>query len=210
MPQWKNTDDAANSVIWAPAQLGLVVNTVNQTALFGNVTADAYYTGATIGQFAADDGEVAASLGAIPHTGYVLRKEGSGNRAGRVHYEVLVAGNITGSDASDDTTIPDYTILITTNPVDASTNVTPNADIVTQFSVVAQTVPAGGTLTYRWVQSANNVVFVNCAAGTAGNTTATLNVHANTTASNLVYKAIVGVTGGATVETTVGRYTETT
>lgn len=42
----------------------------------------------------------------IPHTGWVLRTEGTGGRAGRVHYEVLVAGGIT-TDGSDDTILPD-------------------------------------------------------------------------------------------------------
>ena len=42
----------------------------------------------------------------IPHTGWVLRTEGSGGRAGRVQYEVLVAGGIT-TDGSDDQFIPD-------------------------------------------------------------------------------------------------------
>lgn len=42
----------------------------------------------------------------IPHTGWVLRTEGTGGRAGRVQYEVLVAGGI-GTDGSDDTILPD-------------------------------------------------------------------------------------------------------
>lgn len=42
----------------------------------------------------------------IPHTGWVLRTEGSGGRAGRVQYEVLVAGGIV-SDGSDDAILPD-------------------------------------------------------------------------------------------------------
>lgn len=42
----------------------------------------------------------------IPHTGWVLRTEGSGGRAGRVQYEVLVAGGIT-TDGSDDQFIQD-------------------------------------------------------------------------------------------------------
>lgn len=42
----------------------------------------------------------------VAHTGWVIRKEGSGGRAGRVSYEVLVAGGIS-NDGSDDTTLPD-------------------------------------------------------------------------------------------------------
>jgi hypothetical protein len=40
------------------------------------------------------------------HTGWVIRKEGTGGRAGRVSYEVLVAGGPT-SDGSDDTILSD-------------------------------------------------------------------------------------------------------
>jgi len=43
----------------------------------------------------------------IAHAGWVVRKEGTGGRAGRVQYETLVAmGSMTG-DASDDALLPD-------------------------------------------------------------------------------------------------------
>lgn len=43
----------------------------------------------------------------VAHAGWVVRKVGTGGRAGRVQYETLVAmGSITG-DASDDTVLPD-------------------------------------------------------------------------------------------------------
>jgi len=42
----------------------------------------------------------------IPHTGWVLRTAGTGGRAGRINYEVLVAGGIT-TDGSDDSVLPD-------------------------------------------------------------------------------------------------------
>ena len=43
----------------------------------------------------------------IAHTGWVLRTEGTGGRAGRVQYEVLVAMSEVTSDASDDAVLPD-------------------------------------------------------------------------------------------------------
>lgn len=43
----------------------------------------------------------------IAHTGWVLRTEGTGGRAGRVQYEVLVAMSEVISDASDDAVLPD-------------------------------------------------------------------------------------------------------
>ena len=43
----------------------------------------------------------------VTHAGWVVRKEGTGGRAGRIQYETLVAmGSITG-DGSDDTVLPD-------------------------------------------------------------------------------------------------------
>jgi hypothetical protein len=48
----------------------------------------------------------ARNKGALP--GWALRTEGTGGRAGRVHYETLVAmGSISGGDDSDDTILPD-------------------------------------------------------------------------------------------------------
>lgn len=47
-----------------------------------------------------------ASGKGIAHTGWVVRTEGTGGRAGRVHYEVLIAGGISG-DGSDDAVLPD-------------------------------------------------------------------------------------------------------
>jgi hypothetical protein len=43
----------------------------------------------------------------VPHTGWVIRTEGTGGRAGRVQYEVLATLNGPTTDASDDTYIKD-------------------------------------------------------------------------------------------------------
>lgn len=43
----------------------------------------------------------------IAHTGWVLRTAGTGGRAGRVHYETLVAGgSITGDNPADNNYFP--------------------------------------------------------------------------------------------------------
>ena len=119
MAQWGNTDDAANSVLWAVSQLNKPANTANQTDLFGNTTADAFVTGTTKGQYGVDAGEAqAARAGAdakAAHAGWVLRTEGSGGRAGRVQNEVLVAMSSIGGDA-EDTSFADYAVIIGTNP----------------------------------------------------------------------------------------------
>lgn len=43
----------------------------------------------------------------VTHAGWVVRKVGSGGRAGRVQYETLVAMGSISTDASDDTVLPD-------------------------------------------------------------------------------------------------------
>lgn len=185
MALFGKTDTNSDSPISAPAQVNLAPNTANRDALYINTTADAFVTGATIGVFAVDGGEIGANAGQIlstavtgggtgytngqsvavtgdgaganltvvtngtgvvtaitindggsgytsatldlsgigggdatatatvggeatgpAHTGWHLRKVGSGGRAGRVHYECLVAGGIT-TDGADDTILPD-------------------------------------------------------------------------------------------------------
>jgi len=150
MAQWGNTDDAANSVSWAIDNI--IANNGNtaatQTTLFGNTTVDVIRTDQTIGQFGVDPVEAEASLGKIPHAGWVLTTEGTGGRAGRVQHEVLVAmGSMTGdATPSDDDVIPDFGIVIDTQPIDVSET----AGNPITLTVVARSVPAGGTLAYKW------------------------------------------------------------
>ena len=47
------------------------------------------------------------TTGGAAHAGWNLRTVGTGGRAGRVHYETLVAMGSMSSDASDDTVLPD-------------------------------------------------------------------------------------------------------
>lgn len=206
MGSWGNTDDAANSVFYAAAQVNRTSNTDNQTALFDNVTANTFQNNGVdmpvaVGQFGVSAGEAqAARAGAntkMAHAGWNLRVEGTGGRAGRVHYETLVAMSSIGTDASDDTTLPDYKIRITTQPANATANGT-NNDIAT-FTVAAATTPTGGTLGYFW-QKYNGSAFANLSnAGAYSNTTtATLSVLANTASNGEIYRVGVTVTGGTT------------
>lgn len=120
MALWANTDDAANSTIFAAAQVHKTPNTANQTALFGNTTADAFISGVTVGQFGVSQDEAIAARAEgkkVTHSGWVLETVGSGGRAGRVQREVLVAMNTIGGDA-EDASFPDFVIVITEQPVD--------------------------------------------------------------------------------------------
>ena len=191
MPMWGNTDDAANSTIYAPSQVNKTPNTVNQTALFGNTTANAFITNVSVGQFGVDVKEAQANP-SIPHSGWVLRKEGTGLRAGRVTYEVLVATGSIATDASDDTYMPDAKIVITTQPTSAN-----GAGNVT-LTVVATSTPST-TLRYSWQRNAGaGWVNVLNNGDYAGNTTATLTANAAVANAN-TFRVIVSATGANAV-----------
>lgn len=202
MASWGNTDDAANSVFYAPNQFNKTANTENQTNLFGNTTADAFVTNLKVGQFGVKPDEMqAARAGAntkMAHAGWNLRIEGTGGRAGRVQYETLVAMSSITNDASDDVVLPDYKLSITAQPASATGDIS-NNDIVT-FSVTGASTPAGATLGYYW-QTWTGSAFANLSnAGAYSNTTtATLSVLANTAANGEIYRVGVTATGAATV-----------
>ncbi len=206
MAQWGNTDDAANSVLWAVSQLNKTANTTNQTNLFGNTTADAFVTGATVGQFGVGVQEAQAN-GDLTHSGWVLRTVGSGGRAGRVTHEVLVAGGYTfTSDASDDAVLPDYVIRITSQPANTTAN-TSNAENAT-FTVAGASKPAGATLAYAWTYANGGAIAAGSNVGVTTGATLTINSAAQTT--NASYKVVVSTTGGANATSSNATLTITT
>ena len=203
MGLWGNTDDAANSAIFAPAQVHLPANTANRDALYANLVADGIITGVTVSQYLASPGEVQALRQAgrprPPHAGWVLRTEGSGGRSGRIQYETLVALRTTSGDGSDDALLPDFTIVISTQPDDDGAN----SSIDGVFTVVATTVPTGGALTYLWqytTQVGNNNSWATTVAvsGFSNQTNASLSV-ANSITVGILVRCLVSVTGGNTV-----------
>lgn len=206
MAQWRNTDATGNSVLWAPTNFNKAPNTANRDALYGNTTANAFITGQTVGMFGADVNEVTANRN-IPHTGWVIKKTGSGGRANRVQYEVLVAGGISG-DESDDATLPDYALFFSTQPSNANASI--STDGVAAFGVVARSAPTGATITYQWQYSANANIWANASSsGMSGHTTANLSLNANTVANGYV-RAIISSTGGAAnVTSNTATYTTT-
>lgn len=198
MSQWKNTDDAANSVLWAPTSVKLAPNTTNQTNLFGNTTADAFITGVTVGQFGVDANEAqAARAGAntkAAHAGWVLRTTGSGGRAGRIQNEVLVAMSTISTDA-EDAAFPDYKLSITTQPSGNTANTTASENAT--FRVVAASTPTGATLSYAWKYANGDSIGAGANVGTT--TTANLVVNSAVVTTNTSFKVIVSATGAANV-----------
>lgn len=206
MAQWGNTDDAANSVLWAVSQLNKTANAANRTALFGNTTANAFITNATVGQYGAGVQEVQAN-GDLTHSGWILRTEGTGGRAGRVTHEVLVAGGYTFTpDATDDAVLPDYVLRITTQPANTTANTTAGEDAT--FTVVGASKPAGATLAYSWTYANGDTIAVGA---NVGNTTqATLTVNSAVQTTNAAFKVLVSTTGGANVTSANATLTITT
>jgi hypothetical protein len=81
MAQWGNTDDAANSVLWATTAVNKTPNTVNQTALFGNTTVGAFTAGEAVGQFGLDVNEISVAIGNTAVAQYIVTNAGSGYNA---------------------------------------------------------------------------------------------------------------------------------
>jgi hypothetical protein len=198
MSQWGNNDVANNSVLWGVTQYNETPNTDNRDAFFGNTTADAYVTGITVGQYGESVDEAAAKRAAAAarpaHAGWVIKTEGSGGRAGRVSYETLVAMGSIGGD-SEDVTFPDYTILITTQPLANTANTTAGATAT--FRVVAESVPAGATLGYAWTYA--NGSSLGAGANVGVTTAANLVVNSAVVTQNTSFKVTVTATGAANV-----------
>lgn len=204
MANWGNTDDAANSVLWATTQVKLTPNTDNQANLYTNTTADAFITGITVGQFGVS-GQEAQALRAgantkVAHAGWVLRTVGSGNRAGRVQNETLVAMKTIAQDGSDDAVIPDYMLSITTQPTSLTIN-SSSASNTAVFTVAAASVPDGASLTYRWqVWGGSSFSDLSNDSTYSGVSTASLTAKANSVVGTpQYYRARVMATGAANV-----------
>lgn len=187
MPLWGKVDNAANSTIYAAAQVHKTPNTVNQTALFDNTTQDAFITGQAVGQFGVSASEASAANG-VTHAGWVLRTVGSGGRAGRVFHETLVAGGSISGDA-EDTAYPDYRIVFSAQP-QGNTIGTGNA---VTLSVTAYSVPAT-TLTYKWQKSYAGLQAWTDVPNTgifSGNTTSSLRITNNATMNANTFRVVV-------------------
>ena len=115
MSLWGNLDAANN----APKQgdtsgYGGFTTAVsaNTQKYYANTQIDGFINDATVGVFglsaleASNTGAGKANT-ASAHAGWVMRKEGTGGRAGRIQTETLVAmGSMTGDHAAANTTYP--------------------------------------------------------------------------------------------------------
>lgn len=158
MSLWKSRDNANGAPLYAPAQKNQAPTLANANNMF-----EANSAAGNTSIVGIRASEVAANR-AIPHTGWVLKTEGSGGRAGRTFHEVLVAG---GMKLGINTAV----ITIDTQPSSQTAPTNSNAS----FSVAASVVPTT-ELDYRWQFSINstaafttitsNSLFVNAASTT--------------------------------------------
>ena len=196
MPLWGSLDAANNSVKSAVQQYNMSVTSANANLLYQNTTANAFVAGMTVGQFHVSSDEVTADAnGHGYHAGWVLRKVGSGLRAGRVTIETLVAAGSYSSvnDKTDSSIFPDYRLVINVPP---TSNSAQTANVT--FSVSAASLPDGATLNYKWQRTyagATSWVDVPNTTGTwFNNTSPTLTANAVTANANTL-RVMVYATG---------------
>jgi TolB-like protein len=131
MSLWGKTDNAANSVLWGPVAVNKTPNTVNQTLLFGNTTANAFISGETVGQFGLDTSEMTAS-GNASVLSYVVTAGGSGYRANTT---VTVTGTATANARTDATgRVIDVRVVLAGNAYSSAPTVTVAAPPALKFS----------------------------------------------------------------------------
>jgi hypothetical protein len=120
MASWQgNYDSAANTPYWVAQSVNKEPTTAEAQALYGNTTSNVYFAGATVGVFGVDD--IEALVNGNTGTGWVLRTEGSGGRAGRVTEEVLsVVASFRSDNSADDGIYPGVVIEITEQPEDVT------------------------------------------------------------------------------------------
>lgn len=142
MAQWGNTDDAANSVLWATGAVNLTPNTVNQSALFGNTTVSAFTAGKVVGQFGLAATEISVSGNAAVQQ-YIITNAGSGYAANAA---VTVANTTSGANtlAANSTVATGRVTAVTAN---ATISGYTSAPTVTIAAPAAQSFNANSAVT---------------------------------------------------------------
>jgi hypothetical protein len=151
-----------------------------------------------------EEAQTEAKAKGIAHAGWVryhTYTDAQGNV--RNKSEVLVAANSITGDQADDTTLPDGTITIGTQPTSIASAATPYTGT---FTVAATALPTA-SLSYQWQVSTNggtsftNVTNAGVYTG-ATSATLTLTSAAKVTYNNYQYRCNVSATGYTTVTST--------
>jgi hypothetical protein len=211
MPSWGNYDNAANTPLWSTAAVKVAPTRVNTANLFQNTTEDYWQDSLpnggerladiAVGVFGVDNFEADVNAKGA-HTGWVLRTEGYGGRAGRVTQEVLVAmsGIITDNTSP---IYPDATITITSQPGSNTANLTVGNTATIRVTASITEGNTAAPLTYQWQRSATvNGTYANVVNATPANTTYTGGTTAAlvitptfTDADDNYYRVVVSATG---------------
>lgn len=163
MAQWGNTDDAANSVLWAVSQLNKTANTNNQTALFGNTTPGGFITGRTDGQFGLDVTEIAVTNASV--VAIEITNPGSGYTANAA---VTIDGNATANAQANASTGKIATVNITSGGSAYTTKPTVTIAAPSLIIFNGNTAVSGNTIA---IGSANSILQVGDKVTFAGNAT---------------------------------------
>ena len=176
MAQWGNTDDAANSVLWATAAVNKTPNTVNQTALFGNTTVGAFVAGEAVGQFGLGVAEISVT-GNTAVAQYVITNPGSGYAANAA---VTVANTTGGANtlAANSTVTAGKVTALTANGTTirgytAAPAVTIAAPALIIFNGNTAVTPNTATGAFIAIATANSFLAVGDKVTYAGNATST-------------------------------------
>jgi hypothetical protein len=206
MAQWGNTDDAANSVLWATRAVNLTPNTTNQTALFGNTTASAFLNNGvamqkTVGQFGLDATEIAVSNASV--VAYETTFAGSGYSANAT---VTVGGNATANGLNTGGRISVLAVLAgntyTTPP--AVTVAAPTAQAFNANSAVTNATDAIAITTANSIFLANDKVTYTVAAGNTALTNLTSGSQYFIKTSNTTAVTLSLTQGGNAIDLTKG------
>jgi hypothetical protein len=206
MAQWGNTDDAANSVLWATTAVNLTPNTDNQTALFGNTTASAFLNNGvamqkTVGQFGLDATEIAVSNASV--VAYETTFAGSGYSANAT---VTVGGNATANGLNTGGRLSVLAVLAgnsyTTPP--AVTVAAPTAQAFNANSAVTDATDAIAIATANSIFLPNDKVTYTVAAGNTALTNLTSGSQYFIKTSNTTAVTLSLTQGGDTIDLTKG------
>lgn len=216
MAQWGNTDDAANSVLWATAAVNLTPNTTNQTALFGNTTVEAFNNNGVamkkaVGQFGLDQTEVRVSGNAAVQQ-YIITNPGSGYAANAA---VTVANTTGGANTqlANSTVTTGKVTAVTANVTVGGYTSAPTVTIAAPAAVniVSNTAGFSNTADALLITTANSrfavgdKVYYGVPAGNTAIAPLTGNTFYYVQAANTTAIKLAATPGGAAIDLTDAR-----
>ena len=216
MAQWGNTDDAANSVLWATTQVNLTPNTTNQTALFGNTTVEGFNNNGVamkkaVGQFALDATEIRVSGNASVQQ-YVIVNPGSGYAANAA---VTVANTSGGSNTqlANSTVTTGKVTAVTANVTVGGYTSAPTVTIAAPaaINIVSNTAGFSNTADTLLISTANSKfavgdkVYYGVPAGNTAIAPLTGNTFYYVQAANTTTIKLSATPGGAAIDLTDAR-----